>query len=408
MTEIKPFLCENLDADILREEWTKWLRSFELYLISEEIGNVVKKKNKLLHLGGQQLQTVIFNLPDALVDYVAAQKTDVYGILIEKLNEHFSPTRNSTFERHQFRAIRANDGEDFKKFLVRVRQHANRCSFGITEQEAQENNIKDKLIDCWASAELKRKLLEKEYTLAEIINMCHVHQQISAQSQAMSRASSEADPSASIVNKINQRPRLNNDQSNYRTKVDGGCSRCGSENHGGDSPRCPALKQKCNKCGLVGHFARKCKTKPRKRRFEDAGEKSYPARRRKFVNHVDSVDDLNGEGDNEIRQFDCFQIQCHADIDKAAIDADELVKCNVGNVPITMLIDSGSKCNIINSTDWKTLKDKDAIVWNVSRESSTRLTAYSGGSLDIYQVNKFSIGRNLNNLTQTEFRCLKQ
>lgn len=35
---------------------------------------------------------------------------------------------------------------------------------------------------------------------------------------------------------------------------------------------------------------------------------------------------LNGEENDEQRQFDCFQIQCYEDVDTAAIDADELVK----------------------------------------------------------------------------------
>lgn len=70
MSDIKPFLCDAIDKALLRAEWEKWFRSFKLYLASEEIVSSVKKKNKLLHLGGPQLQEVIYNIPGALVNTI--------------------------------------------------------------------------------------------------------------------------------------------------------------------------------------------------------------------------------------------------------------------------------------------------------------------------------------------------
>lgn len=105
MTDIRPFLCENIEKSLLRNEWERWFRSLSLYLQSEDIKDVVKKKNKLLHLGGPQLQEVVFNIPGALVEYDDEKKNDVFKILVDKLDEYFSPKRNSTFERHLFRDL---------------------------------------------------------------------------------------------------------------------------------------------------------------------------------------------------------------------------------------------------------------------------------------------------------------
>lgn len=44
-------------------------------------------------------------------------------------------------------------------------------SFVNNAKEALEINIKDKIIDTWASVDLKRKLLEKERTLDEVIEL---------------------------------------------------------------------------------------------------------------------------------------------------------------------------------------------------------------------------------------------
>lgn len=100
LTEIKPFLCDVIDKSRLRHEWEKWLRSFNLYLAAEEICDNVRKKNKLLHLGGAQLQEVIYNLPGALIEFDKGKQNDVFQALIEKLSEYFS-----TFERHLFRTL---------------------------------------------------------------------------------------------------------------------------------------------------------------------------------------------------------------------------------------------------------------------------------------------------------------
>lgn len=98
-------------------EWEKWFRSFKLYLASEEIVDSVKKKNKLLHLGGPQLQEVVCNIPEALIEFDAKTNIVVYDVLVAKLDEYFSPKRNSTFERHLYRSLATSDGETFNKFL---------------------------------------------------------------------------------------------------------------------------------------------------------------------------------------------------------------------------------------------------------------------------------------------------
>nr|CAI5841436.1 unnamed protein product [Callosobruchus analis] len=161
-TTIKPFSCDAIDKALIRGEWEKWLRSFQLYLAAEDITDTVRKRNKLLHYGGVQLQEVAYNLPQAILDYDEEQDTDVFQHLVDKLSEYFSPKRNSAFERHVFRNLRPEEGGNLNKFLLRTRQQARKCSFGATVQEATEIHIKDKLIDSWAPLELKRKLLEKQ------------------------------------------------------------------------------------------------------------------------------------------------------------------------------------------------------------------------------------------------------
>lgn len=57
-------------------------------------------------------------------------------------------------------------------------------------------------------------------------------------------------------------------------------------------------------------------------------------------------------------------------------DDDELIKCNVGGVGIFMLIDSGSKYNLIDDTTWELMKMRDVKITNERNDTDKRFLAY--------------------------------
>lgn len=82
---------------------------------------------------------------------------------------------------------------------------------------------------------------------------------------------------------------------------------------------------------------------------------------------------------------------------------DEMVWCKVGNVLIEMMIDSGSKHNIINELTWHYMQRRNAAVSNV-RQSTKQLSAYAQqDSLDITCTFDAEItvveGKDLNSVT---------
>ncbi|KAH8275069.1 hypothetical protein KR018_005724, partial [Drosophila ironensis] len=60
------------------------------------------------------------------------------------------------------------EGECFAKFVLRLRNQIRKCDFGTTKAEVEEISLKDKIIDSWAGVNLKKKFLEKEYTLSQV------------------------------------------------------------------------------------------------------------------------------------------------------------------------------------------------------------------------------------------------
>lgn len=294
-TGVNPFLCDTIDKASIRGEWEKWLRSLELYLAAEEISDKKKKRDKLLHLGGIQLQEVAFNLHGAVETDDPQQGKDIYKVLVEKLTEYFSPKRNSVFERHIFRSLKPNEGETFNQFLLRMRQQTIKCTFGKDTQEAIDINMIDKIIDHWAPQKLKKKLLEKERTLDETIEICQIYEQIGNQTTVMD-TSNNPDSSTKMINKISfQKKRINENKE---------CIRCGRSGHSNESRDCPAKNAKCRKCNLQGHFAICCKTKM-KRGTETKRKYKRP---KTEVNFIDQSNleteerDVEGDGDN----WECF------------------------------------------------------------------------------------------------------
>lgn len=252
---------------------------------------------------------------------------------------------------------------------MRIRQQANKCSFGNSALEAIEINIKDKIIDSWAPLELKKKILESEKSLDEIIEMTQVHEQIGLQSKVMD--SNLAEPGTSMpINKVhfqNQGKSLHNQ-----------CGRCGKSGHLSNFKECPARNVKCHKCGLQGHFSITCRT--RSKRPAPHSSKSYiqhPGKRRRTqVNFIDeNAEDLEiPEATDCIKNFECFKIS-----DRGQNNDDDIITCHLGGVPITLLIDSGSKANIVNGNDWSLLMKNSAAIWNVDSQCSHRLRGYASG-----------------------------
>lgn len=356
MTEhtIRPFLCETIEKSVLRIEWEKWLRAFEIYLESEDIKSVKQKKNKLLHLAGIQLQTEAYSLPGAIEAYDEKVENDVYKILVDKLNAYFSPKQNSTFERHLFRTLCPTEGETFAKFVLRLRQQMNKCSFGSTKVEIEEICLKDKIIDVWASTELKKKLLEKELSLDEVIGACQVDEQISKQSESMKSDSNATNP----VNKIKYQSRVPTSQANE-------CGRCGKKGHNDNSPSCLAKSKKCNKCGRLGHFARKCRTSLKRQLVQS--KNVNPKRRYSNIRLV------NDDPEEHNPENNCFKI--------LSGDEEETIQGKIGGQAISLVIDSGSRFNLISQADWLYLQRKKAAIFNVRPNSHTQFRSYASDQL---------------------------
>lgn len=122
-------------------------------------------------------------------------------------------------------------------------------NFGADDKESRAIALKDKIVSCAPTA-LRKKLLEKEMSVDEMVKTVKVFQHVEKVTEEMK---DKQKANVLDVNRVtNRKP---------KPEARGECFRCGREGHIAND--CPAHNRKCDKCGREGHFAVKCQTKKR-------------------------------------------------------------------------------------------------------------------------------------------------
>lgn len=356
---------ETLDCDgdptSLGHRWQRWKRALEIYLLALGIDQPLKKRATLLHTGGLALQDIYYNLPGAHVQ--EADSPDVFESAIKKLDDYFSPKQSFVYERHVFRLLKQEPDEKFEKFLVRLRNQCSKCDFAL-----KDNALIDQIAEKCTSSDLRKKILQlgDSVTIEKVILEANSIETIERQLKEFQVIKTEQ------VNRIGTRTNKTRPQG---TRTDNNrCTRCGSENHKCDDTRCPAKDKVCDKCGYRGHFMSQCRTRKLKRKAPSTWDKQ--------------------KNDNKKTKTD--ESQTKPPVSNVNyifhIDDDAEITCQVGGVNVNMLIDSGSKNNIINDKTWEYLKSKAVVVSNQQPGSDQVFMAYgSKNPLDVLGTFEASI-----------------
>lgn len=334
--------CKS-DPTMLGARWTKWLRTFEVYLTGRGVKGVGQKKALLLYCGGMDLQDIYETLSDPLA--VAPDGDDEYKKAVRTLKHYFVPKSNVPFERHRFRQMyqgEEKEDETLDQFVSRLQTQASICEYG----DKMDEQVRDQLVEKCQSKSLRKKLLGKgnDLTLSLAQDLGRAVEAVDRQSSIMEGHSCRK----SDVNRVTftGRSRGKRPQHNHSNAK---CGRCGLSGHLSRDDKCPAKDKECHKCHKVGHFASKCKTSDQKRSF----------------NKQSKVHQLEESSDSE------YAFHVTGSINR--LSGDKLT-FTVGGVELDMLVDSGSDSNVIGITTWQKLKDNN--IKCVSSKSSRNLFPY--------------------------------
>lgn len=374
-------------------DWKMWLRGFEIYAEANKLSEPADKLNWMLHYAGAKVQKIFYALPEhtenensmsdmmknrgPLANGYGKFDTNSYDEAVLKLNRFFEPKKNVSYERHVFRQMKQNANERIDMFLMRLREQAERCDFG----DQLDGNIRDQITSGCASDILRRKILERgDESLAKLIQMAQMIEIVHKQQRSFETPNNES--KESDVCKIETKRRFGLNRKTPSDDFVGTCGRCGMKGHKSMDVKCPARGKSCNHCGRKDHFARKCflKDKPwtkgfgNRKRPNDGSNVDEPSDKMKKEsvhmvesNASDQLENVNDEYE------DVFCIESKP--------VDNKIWCTIGGIDVEVVVDSGSRYNVIDRASWMELKARSIQTIRRQKEVDIHFRAYGGHQL---------------------------
>lgn len=108
---VPQFRCDDIEKGKLNKEWRIWKGALECFFDAYDVVDQKKKRAKLLHLGGPQLQRVFQNLPDREKFPLVSTEKKWYDVAISALDGFFQPCKQDCLERHRLRKMKQKEGE---------------------------------------------------------------------------------------------------------------------------------------------------------------------------------------------------------------------------------------------------------------------------------------------------------
>ncbi|KAG1940200.1 retrotransposable element [Pimephales promelas] len=253
--------------------WTRWLQSFETFILAVGLTDVstARKKALLLHCLGAEGHRVLGTLESGA--------TSDYDTAVELLTAHFTPTQSALLRRFLFRQRKQLPGESVQQYVANLRGLPSTCKFGALQDEM----IRDQLIEHTNNAKVRETLLLEpdDLSLPRAITIALQIESAAACASALTKqqtitdypapspmptsilqpnqndASAAADSSAVMLLRRPQRSRPR-----PQTPASRPCDNCGSSSHQSRAQSCPARGQTCRNCGKRNHFASVCRSAP--------------------------------------------------------------------------------------------------------------------------------------------------
>ncbi len=147
-------------------KWRMFKQRFMLYLQALRLDTKLDaRKIALLRTVTGPQETEVFNT----FVYAEGEDEAKSDTVVGKFDEHCSPEKNETFERHLFRSCTQQPGESMHVFVTDLKLKARMCNFG----QLHDSMIRDQLVFGIKDGKLSERLLrETDVKLAGAVKIC--------------------------------------------------------------------------------------------------------------------------------------------------------------------------------------------------------------------------------------------
>ncbi|UYV81558.1 K02A2.6-like, partial [Cordylochernes scorpioides] len=241
-------------------EWPKWRKRFERYLV---VSGMKKKEEAdkidlFMYLMGDRADDIFRTFK-----FEKEEEATKIDSVLKAFDSHFCVRKNIIYERAKFNSRIQEDREPVDEFITSLYKLADSCEFeGLHEQLIRDRivvGVRDKALS-------ERMQLDSELTLEKAVKMVRQQEAIRQQQVDLQRPSASQKVNQVKFNSKNFSPKQQQQPSRKKeksAKTRSRCPKCGGFTHR-EGQACRAEGQKCNLCSKTGHFANCCPDKQAK------------------------------------------------------------------------------------------------------------------------------------------------
>ena len=226
-------------------KWKLWVADFGTFLVANDITDPKRQRAMLLFMAGPRVRDIFRHLPDTGDD-------DDFDAALVKLNEYFEPQKNRVYEVYKFRQAKQQPQKTIDQYHTRLRALGETCEFHDIDFEI----ILQIVLHGTSSRLRKQALRDNKITLKNLLLVGRQEEMSKFQAAAIEGKETEEISYC-------QKKRSTNQRNIHPGSTGKTCNNCGGEwPH--QNGKCPAKGQTCRTCNKPNHFARQCRSKPKR------------------------------------------------------------------------------------------------------------------------------------------------
>ena len=257
----------NFASASLEADWRVFKSQFAVFMVAKKFSGMLHEEQiaNLLVLMGPESVPIYEQFVFESGTGAAADKKKELKNVIKMFDTHFEPVKNVIFERVKFNSMRQGN-LTLHQFITGLQTQAKSCDYGVMRDEL----VRDRIVVGVADEKLREYLINLDgLDLQKCITKA---KQFVSHHEQSSRISGDSLDSVKVVTAtaagvgaprqgtgvLAPRPAsssANGTRARVGHALPGGrkCMFCAKLVHFGDS--CPAKRSKCNRCGMMGHWA---------------------------------------------------------------------------------------------------------------------------------------------------------